>query len=125
MIERKEKKILVFEDDADISEMLVTLLLIYGYEVKALPDGKNLFENVVLFAPDLVLMDIMLAELDGGVLCRALKEDVTTALLPVILLSAGYNLQSCLLQKGAPNDFIAKPFDIDHLLGRISFHLAA
>ncbi|RYY26246.1 MAG: response regulator transcription factor [Chitinophagaceae bacterium] len=75
--------------------------------------------------PHLVLMDVQLAQLDGRQLCRALKEQAQTAALPVILISAASGMQSCLLEKGAPDDFIAKPFDLDHLLTKVDFLLVA
>lgn len=124
-MEKTAKRILVLDDDAAILDMLAMILSDAGYQVLALPEGGQLFEIVKSFAPDLVLMDVQLAWLDGRQLCRALKEQAQTAGLPVILISAASGMQSCLLEKGAPDDFIAKPFDLDHLLAKVDFLLAA
>ncbi|OKS89676.1 hypothetical protein RG47T_5161 [Mucilaginibacter polytrichastri] len=69
-------------------------------------------------------MDVMLAGMDGRSISRNIKENHLTSSVPVILISGTHDLVASLHQPGAPNDFVAKPFDIDYLLERIEKQLA-
>jgi DNA-binding response OmpR family regulator len=117
------KKILVLDDDPDLLEMMSYLLSDSGYAVETLSGGETVFQSIEAFQPDLVLMDVMLADMDGRKICAAIKENAETSGLPVILISGTHDLAASLQQPGAPNDFVAKPFDIDHLLRRIRIQL--
>jgi DNA-binding response OmpR family regulator len=119
------KKILIIDDDPDILEIISLLLVEGGYEVRMLSCGETVFDDIKDFQPDLVLMDVMLAGMDGRAICRSIKENHLTSFLPVILLSGTHDLAESLHLAGAPNDFIAKPFDIDYLLNKIEKQLAA
>jgi len=119
------KKILVLDDDPDILEILSLILVEGGYEVRMLSCGDTVFDDIKDFQPDLVLMDVMLAGMDGRTICKNIKENHLTCFLPVILISGTHDLVESLLMPGAPNDFVAKPFDIDHLLEMIDRQFAA
>jgi len=116
------KRILVLDDDSDLLEIIEIILKEGGYEVIAMSSGEFITENINNFHPDLILMDIMLAGLDGRVLCSAIKADVRNK-LPVILISGTHNLKQVMSQIGPPNDFISKPFDVDDLLNRVALQL--
>ena len=116
-------RILAVDDDNDILEVLQFILEDSGYEVDTLSDGNFLFDKIGQNAPDLILLDIMLGNLDGRELCRNVKANITTRDIPVILVSASHNVASSMDQKGAPNAFIAKPFDINDLLDTIKSQL--
>jgi two-component system phosphate regulon response regulator PhoB len=117
------RRILAVDDDSDILEVLQYILEDSGYEVETLSDGRNLFDTIKTHQPDLILLDIMLGGLDGRELCQKLKARNETHNIPVILISASHDISKSLDQAGAPNDFIAKPFDIDVLLRSISRQL--
>jgi len=119
------KRILVLDDDLAILEVLGDVLEYSGYKVNKLSRGDKVFEKINEYHPDLILLDVMLAEMDGREICRKIKQDDRSADIPVILISATHDLSKCLHQKGAPNDFVAKPFDIDNLLDKIEHQLAA
>ncbi|HTK18187.1 MAG TPA: response regulator [Mucilaginibacter sp.] len=119
------KKILILDDDADILDMLSYFLSDNGYEVSTMLRGDKVLETIRSFHPDLILMDVMLANMDGRLICRNLKAESETRALPVILISGTHNLSESLNQQGAPDDFLAKPFDIEYLLHKIEFQLAA
>jgi DNA-binding response OmpR family regulator len=119
------KKILVIDDDPDILELLTLVLVEAGYEVRALSCGDKVFDDIKHFRPDLILMDIMLAGLDGRSICKEIKENHLTYFVPVILISGTHDLAESLHLPGAPNDFVSKPFDLDDLLNRIGRQLAA
>lgn len=119
------KKILVLDDDLAILEVLKDILEYSGYKVNTLSRGDKVFEKIQEYHPDLILLDVMLAELDGREICRDIKQQSDIANIPVILISATHDLSTCLNQKGAPDDFVAKPFDLDNLLDKIEHQLAA
>jgi DNA-binding response OmpR family regulator len=116
------RRILAVDDDKDILEIIKYILEESGYEVDTLAEGKSLFDHVKQHEPDLILLDIMLGNLDGRELCKTLKNQQETKSIPVILISASHDPGN-LNQAGSPDDFIAKPFDIDVLLNRISNQL--
>jgi DNA-binding response OmpR family regulator len=117
------QKILVLDDDADILEIILYILVDQGFEVATLNSGATLFQRIRDFHPDLVLMDVMLGDMDGRRLCRELKLEPETQALPVILISASHDLAGTLAQEGAPDDFIAKPFDIATLVKKVNKQL--
>lgn len=118
------KKILILDDDAYLLETLSILLMDSGYEIRALSNGKNIFDNIYEFHPDLVLMDIMLGDMDGRLICSRVKQESATKDLPVILMTGVAGLANSLYLPGAPDDFLPKPFELDFLLERIVNQLA-
>ena len=119
------KRILAVDDDPAILSVLTDLLEYAGYEVNTLSRGDFVYEEIRKFTPDLILLDVMIANLDGREICRMLKNSSETYMIPVILISATHNLKDTLRQQGAPDDFLSKPFDIYILLEKIERQLAA
>jgi DNA-binding response OmpR family regulator len=119
------KRILVLDDDVFILSALCDVLEYYGYDVKTLTRGDKVFEQINEYHPDLILLDVMLADMDGREICQNIKAKPDTSDIPVILLSATHNLADCLKQQAPPNDFVAKPFDIGTLIDKIEYQLAA
>lgn len=119
------QRILAVDDDKDILEVLQFILEDSGYEVETLEDGNFLFEKIKANQPDLIILDIMLGNLDGRELCRDVKAKKETRNIPVILLSASHAITNSFKQNGNPDDFIAKPFDINVLLDSVERQLAA
>ncbi|MDO3645246.1 response regulator transcription factor [Mucilaginibacter sp. L3T2-6] len=117
------KRILLLDDDQGILDIVSYLLVDSGFEVETQANGEAVFAVIGDFQPDLVLMDVMLAEMDGRLICRALKANVLTGHIPVILISGTHDLAQSLHQQGAPNDFLAKPFDLDVLLNKVNAQL--
>jgi DNA-binding response OmpR family regulator len=116
------KKILILDDDADLLEIMNYLLTDAGYLTCALSKGDLISDYIYRFCPDLILMDVMLGGMDGREICTRLKADLNYK-VPVILISGTHNLKQVMFHVGAPDDFVAKPFDLDHLLEKISLHL--
>jgi DNA-binding response OmpR family regulator len=122
------KRILVLDDDLAILSAICDILEYHGYVVNTQSRGDEIFENIKQYHPDLILLDVMLADLDGREICQKIKQMEETEgaeKIPVILISATHNLDDCLKQKGAPDDFLAKPFDITSLINKIEHQLAA
>ncbi|WP_246104309.1 response regulator transcription factor [Mucilaginibacter corticis] len=86
------KKILLMDDDQGILDIVSYLLTDSGYDVQTQADGKTISAVIAGFQPDLILMDVMLAGMDGRLICRDLKANVLTLHIPVILISGTHNL---------------------------------
>ncbi len=121
------KKILAVDDDDNTLELLSEVLNRYGYNVKTLAKAENVFRTVTTFQPDLILLDVMLAGLDGSVICSALKATPETQHIPVICISGNYTAAGKVYsdKELAPNDFVLKPFNIKALISKIEHQLAA
>jgi two-component system phosphate regulon response regulator PhoB len=119
------KKILILDDDQDLLDVLSILLTESGYDIQTLSTGERIFEEIKKFHPDLVLMDVMLAGMDGRLICKRMKAETNTIDLPVILISGSHNLAQNLSEQGAPNDFMSKPFELSVLVEKIENQLVA
>ena len=112
-----DTKILVVDDDANISELLKIYFENEGYDVKIATDGMEGLSYFKLFEPDLVLLDIMLPKKDGWQVCREIREISSK---PIIMVTAkGEVFDKVLgLELGA-DDFVVKPFDMKELSARV------
>lgn len=115
-----KEKILVVEDEADISEVLKYNLAKEGYVISVVSTGEEALEGVVHSPPDLVLLDLMLPGIDGLEVCRRLKADAGTRHIPVVMLTAKGEEPDIVagLELGA-DDYITKPFRISILVARL------
>ncbi|MBF0490579.1 MAG: response regulator [Candidatus Omnitrophica bacterium] len=115
-----KKRVLVVEDDRDINELIRYNLEREGFEVISLYDGGQVVDVVSTRKPDLVLLDLMLPECDGLEICRQLKGESATALIPVIMITAKGTESDMVvgLSMGA-DDYLPKPFSPQVLLARI------
>jgi PAS domain S-box-containing protein len=117
-------RILLADDNADMREYVRRLLTQRGYEVEAVADGMAALRAARERAPDLVLTDVMMPELDGfGLLCE-LRADPRLRIVPIILLSARAAEEARIgaMHAGA-DDYLIKPFSARELLARIDAHL--
>ena len=114
-------RILVVDDESDVTELLQYRLEQEGYRVATLNDPLGFVVKVREFEPDLMLLDIMMPELSGIQLCRIVRADPLMKDIPVIFLSARGEAEDRIkgLEAGA-EDYISKPFNINELLLRIS-----
>lgn len=115
-----KKKILVVEDDRDISELITYNLEREGYEIACLYDGSQAVDFVHKRKPELIILDLMLPEVDGIEICRTLKSDAATKHIPIVMLTAKSEEADVVvgLQMGA-DDYIPKPFSPKVLVARI------
>ncbi len=112
------QKILIVDDDHDILSVLKDLLEHEGYEVIALDYTDSIINNITKYNPDLVMLDFLLAGVNGGELCHEIKINNKTSWLPVIMLSAFPRVLDSLGNYGS-DAFIAKPFDIEVVLKKV------
>ena len=112
-----KQKVLIVDDDTNISELISLYLMKECYETMCVEDGESALAAVKYFKPDIMLLDIMLPGMDGYQVCRELRKDSN---IPVIMLSAkGEVFDKVLgLEMGA-DDYIIKPFDSKELVARV------
>jgi two-component system, cell cycle response regulator len=114
-------KVLIVDDNELIRRLAVSLLLKKNYEVATAVHGVMALEQVRIFNPDVILLDVMMPEMDGFECCRCLKNDDRTMDIPVIMLSS--NTDSIDKVKGLETgaaDYVVKPFDYGELLARVA-----
>jgi DNA-binding response OmpR family regulator len=122
---KKKYRVLIVEDDRQLCVMLRNVLENQDYEVEFYHDGSNLLDTVIKNKPDVLLLDISLPTgPDGTELCKTLKNNNATKMLPVIMLTANEHVSSVekCFSFGA-EDYIFKPFKIPDLISKIKKHL--
>ena len=113
-------RLLIVEDDTDISNMLKIYFNGLGYDVDVAPRGSEALEKTHTVLPHLIVLDIMLPDIDGYEVCRRLRQSTRTSHIPVIFLTQKDERSDKLqgLELGA-DDYITKPFDIEELKLRV------
>ena len=115
-----DARVLVVEDDPDLSRLMATHLASEGYDVARAPEAAAALELVGAGCVDVVVLDLMLPRISGDGLLMRLREREGTRDLPVIVVSAKDAVWTRvdLLRLGA-DDYLTKPFDLDELTARI------
>ena len=111
------QKILIVDDDNNIAELISLYLAKECFETMIVNDGESALASMDTFAPNLILLDLMLPGIDGYQVCREVRSKYAT---PIIMLSAkGEVFDKVLgLELGA-DDYMEKPFDTKELIARI------
>ncbi len=119
-------RILVVEDDFDISNMLRIYFTGQGYEVQVAPRGGDALTMTRKQLPNLIVLDIMLPDMNGYDVCRELRTTTRTSHIPIIFLTQKDERSDRIagLELGA-DDYITKPFDIEELKLRVQNAIAA
>lgn len=115
-----DKKILVVDDEHDVTELLAYKFKQEGYEVQVINDPLLIMGRARQFQPDLVILDIMMPELNGLQVCRMLRADALMKNIPIIFLTARGESEDRVkgFETGA-DDYMPKPFDTRELLLRV------
>jgi adenylate cyclase len=113
-------RILVVDDDPKNVKLLSDLLTFKGYAVTTAGSGAAALEQVAAGHPDLVLLDVLMPDMTGYEVCRALRLDSSTQMLPVVMVTAldHYEERTRGLEAGA-DDFLTKPIHPPELLARV------
>jgi DNA-binding response OmpR family regulator len=120
------KKILIVEDNVLMTEVMTYILISCGYDVISLTNGDEVFNRIKSAHPDLVILDAILPGMNGNEICQLIKLNKTTKNLRVIMCSGDEDsIDESLKQKGAPDDVLHKPFDINALIEKVEYQLAA
>ncbi|HEY3903629.1 MAG TPA: response regulator transcription factor [Streptosporangiaceae bacterium] len=109
---------LVVEDDLNIVDLIRSNLAVRGFDTVVSADGSRALQLLDTEAPDIVLLDLMLPEVDGFELCRQMRERSGVAII-VVSARGGERDKVTALNMGA-DDYMTKPFSIEELLARIS-----
>ncbi len=120
-----QKKILIVDDNMLMIEVMSYILINNGYEVVAASSSTEVFDYIRANHPDLVILDAILPGMNGREICQLIKLNKTTRNLPVIMCSGDETIGEALKQNGAPDDILQKPFDINNLIEKVEYQLAA
>jgi len=114
------KLIAVVDDEEDIRELITVNLKKNGFVPKEFGDARGLFRFLKKEDPALIILDVMLPDVDGFEVCRALKKDANNSRIPVIMLTAKADESDKIvgLELGA-DDYVTKPFSVKELIARV------
>ena len=111
--------VLVVDDQEANRRLLEAVLSPRGYRVITADSGEAALRQLEADPPDVVLLDILMPGIDGYEVCRQIREDPGTALLPVVMITASGEQEKIKAIESGADDFITKPFDQAELIARI------
>jgi len=119
-LERSPQRVLVVDDEPANVGLLTRLMTGLGYQVRSASNGELALAEVARERPDLVLLDVNMPKIDGFEVCRRLKREPATRLLPIVLVTGLTASEDHIrgIDAGA-DDFITKPFNIPELEARV------
>ena len=118
-------KIMIVDDDKEVTNMLENLLKLEGYEPTSVNDSTIATKIASELRPDIFLLDLMMPEIDGFKLCRMLREDPKFAHTPILIVTALDDSDSRIVAYGAgANDYLTKPYHHHELASKIKALIA-
>jgi adenylate cyclase len=115
----EQGSLLVVDDLPQNVRLLEAILAPRGYRVSSANSGREALATVAAESIDLILLDILMPEMDGYAVCRALRAEPSTSFLPVVMITASGEQEKVAAIEAGADDFIAKPFDQAELLARV------
>jgi putative two-component system response regulator len=113
-------RVLVIDDDSAVSSLFARILVAEGYRVQTAPDFDSAQDLLDREPPDVILLDVVLPDGDGFSICRRLKDNASTRLTPVILVTGLGDRDSRIRGRLAgADDFLTKPIDREELVARV------
>jgi excisionase family DNA binding protein len=121
-IESGKRKILVVDDDAEIVELIVDVLGRDGrFDIETASSGYEAGIATERFRPELILLDYMLPDVNGNIVCQAIRANPEFENIKIIVVSGVVKRDEIAqLMKSGAEDFIRKPFDVTELTGKIT-----
>src|SRR5580700_7262578 len=117
----EHRRILVVDDEPQITRVLRTSLSSQGYDLRVANDGETALEIMKDWVPDLVITDLSMPNMDGLELCRRLRSVTQT---PIIVLSVrGEERMKVKALDAGADDYVTKPFGMEELLARVRANL--
>ena len=125
-MEEQKIRLLLVDDEPDLVQMVSVRLKAAGYEIATAYDGQEALEKVRQAQPDLMILDLMLPKLDGYKVCRLLKFDERTRVIPILIFTARAQVEDVTLATECGADaYLTKPFEAKALLAKIQELLEA
>lgn len=121
MTTQENRKVLVIDDDADITAMMCLVLRSEGFNVEVTTRSEDIFQKARSYRPDVILLDVFLTGYDGRHICKQFKFHPETKEIPIIMVS-GHETVSQTIDEFGADDFILKPFKLETLLVKIDQH---
>jgi two-component system phosphate regulon response regulator PhoB len=116
-----ERRVLVVEDEPDLTELLAFNLQAGGYKVETANTGARALAEIDTFVPDVVLLDLMLPDMLGTEICRRIRAQVDKSQPAVIMLTAkGEEIDRVVGFEVGADDYVVKPFSMRELLLRVN-----
>jgi len=114
------KTIAIVEDDLDILKLIAITMEKSGFKAEKFSTGKDFLDYVGKKLPDLVILDLMLPDMDGLEICKYMRQNPKTRILPILILTAkGEEVDKVVgLELGA-DDYVTKPFSLRELVARV------
>ncbi|WP_312079161.1 response regulator [Chryseobacterium sp.] len=117
-----KKKILIFDDDTTILEVVTIIFEENGYEVEISETSHDILERVESFSPNLILMDNWIPNIGGVEATKKLKNHPDFKTIPVIYVTANNDIAKLAKEAGA-DDFVAKPFNLEDIEEKVAKYL--
>ncbi|WPO81282.1 response regulator [Chryseobacterium sp. JJR-5R] len=114
-----KKKILIFDDDATILEVITIIFEENGFQVEISETSHDILERVARYRPDVILMDNWIPRIGGVEATRLLKSHEEFKTIPVIYVTANNDIVA-LAREAQADDYVAKPFNLDDLEEKVA-----
>lgn len=108
-------KIMIVDDDPEISNLLQMTMESLGHTIKVCDNGREVFDSLKEFKPDLMILDVMLPGVDGFSIATTISQDEELSKIPIIVLSALEPSRSLFVKFNQVVAFLTKPFNTDDL----------
>ncbi|OGS28183.1 MAG: hypothetical protein A2297_03870 [Elusimicrobia bacterium RIFOXYB2_FULL_48_7] len=120
-LEHKKMKILIVDDEANIRELLKINLEAKGYAVFEAANGKEALKQYLFYKPDLIILDVMMPEIDGWEVCKAIKDNSEIENTKIIILSSKSHERDVVIGKGIfkADEYMTKPFELENILLKV------
>lgn len=112
-------RIFVIDDDKDLLSIVKSLLIKRGFNVSVYSDWELAYSDIKTYEPQLILLDVFLAGVDGFEICKKLKSNHATRHIPVLIFSAYPRVAETAIYEYGANDFISKPFEVGDLISKV------
>jgi DNA-binding response OmpR family regulator len=122
----QEPFILCIDDERPMLDLIAQALKLFGYQVTGITSGEQGLALMRRRKPDLLLLDLMMPQLNGWDIYRAMKSDETLSSVPVIVITARVPSSNRIIIEDLPpvDDYITKPFDVERLIRSIQGFLS-
>lgn len=115
------KKIMIVEDDPDVSNFLGDLLKAHEYEVHMFASGQKALGEIEKVLPDILIMDLMMPGMNGFEVCKAVRAKRSMHNLPMIAITGYDSIENRLkIFEAGIDDYLPKPFDVATLMQKIT-----